>query len=508
MKVHTLSKSKLLAFRQCPKRLWLEIHDKERRQDSATTQASFDVGHQVGDIARQLYDPEGKGMLIDVKAAGFAAAFARSSALLASAQPIFEAGFTAAGALAFADVMLPVPVPEGEKGAWRMIEVKSSTSVKSYHQEDIAIQAYIARSAGVPLTAVALACIDSRWVYPGKGDYQGLLREEDFTDQAFARAAEVKGWIADAQEIARLSSAPERSTGQHCGDPYECGFLAHCQSQEGRAQAEYPISWLPRIQTKALKALIEEDGVTDLREVPDDLLNESQLRVKTHTLSGIPYFNAAEAAADLAAHPLPAYFIDFETTQFAVPIWKGTRPYQQLPFQFSMHHLSVNGKLEHQSFLDLSGENPLEAFAEALIDACGKAGPVFVYNEAFEKTRIRELGERFPHLQLALLAINERMVDLLKTARQHYYHPSQQGSWSIKKVLPAVAPDLSYDQLDGVHDGGMAMEAFREALSPETTPARKAQIKQQLTDYCRLDTYAMVRLWQFFSNRNDLEIKS
>ncbi|MDP1612792.1 MAG: hypothetical protein Q8M11_17195 [Sulfuritalea sp.] len=123
-----LSKSKLLAFRQCPKRLWLEIHRAELRQDSAATQASFSVGHQVGDVARQLYDAKGKGQLIDPEDEGLDAAFARSMELLGSSQPIFEAGFSAGGAHAFADVMLPVH--KGGKRTWRMVEVKSSTSIK------------------------------------------------------------------------------------------------------------------------------------------------------------------------------------------------------------------------------------------------------------------------------------------------------------------------------------------------------------------------------------------
>ena len=497
-----LSKSKLLAFRQCPKRLWLEIHRKELRADSAATQASFDVGYQVGDIARQLYDPRGKGVLLDPFAEGFDAAFSRTADLLRSAQPIFEASFTAGGALALADVMLPVR--RGGKLKWRMVEVKSSTSVKDYHRDDTAIQAFVARTAGVDLDAVALAHIDSSWVYPGGDDYQGLLVENDLTDEAFSREDEVRGWIADAQVIAGKRKEPAICTGAHCNDPYECGFFGYCQGQE--PQAEYPVAWLPRIQSRALKDLIAGDGVSDLRDVPDDLLNERQVRVKTHTLSGKPYFDAAKAAADLTPHRLPAYFIDFETIQFAVPIWKGTRPYQQIPFQFSVHRLSRTGKLVQRAFLDLSGNDPSKAFAEALIAACGERGPVFVYNAGFETARIRELGERFPRLKNALLALNERVVDLLPVARDHYYHPSQQGSWSIKKVLPAVAPELRYDALDGVQDGGMAMDAFLEAISPTTDKARKDQIKQQLLDYCHLDTYAMVRLWRFFAGRTDMEI--
>ncbi len=153
--MRNFSKSKLLALRQCPKRLWLEINQPELREDSAATQASFQVGHQVGDIARRIYDPDGLGALIDVQREGFNAAFARSKALLQTDLPIFEAGFCAAGALAFADVLLPLQA-DGKQG-WRMVEVKSSTSVKDDHRDDCAIQAFVARAAGVPLHGIALA---------------------------------------------------------------------------------------------------------------------------------------------------------------------------------------------------------------------------------------------------------------------------------------------------------------------------------------------------------------
>lgn len=496
--MRTLSKSKLLAYRQCPKRLWLEVHRPRLREDSATTQASFAVGHHVGDIARRLYDPKGNGVLIDLQADGFDAAFARTQGLLQSAQPIFEAGFRAEGALALADVMLPVK--SGGKLAWRMVEVKSSTSVKDYHRDDAAVQAFIARSSGVPLTKIALAHVNSDWVYPGNEDYDGLLLESDLTDDVFDRGEEVRGWIAEAQQIVAKKREPSVATGKQCGNPYECGFLAYCQSQE--PQAEQPIRWLPGRLSKGLQAHIETHGLTELCDVPDELLNDKQQRVKAVTLSGKPHFDQRAAAAALAAHKLPACFLDFETIQFAVPIWKGTRPYQQIPFQFSVHRLSRTGKIEPQAFLDLSGADPSKAFAEALIAACGERGPIFVYNAGFETARIRELSERFPRLAKPLLALNERVVDLLPIARDHYYHPSQQGSWSIKAVLPALCPDLHYGDLVGVQDGGMAMDAFLEALAPQTGKMRRTEIEQQLLAYCALDTYAMVRLWAAFSGTN------
>jgi len=499
--MRAFSKSKLMALRQCPKRLWLEVHRPDLREDSAATQASFQIGFQVGDIAQRIYDPEGRGVVIDLQNEGFNRAFERSAESLHSAQPIFEAGFSSAGALAFADVMLPEQ--KDGKQVWRMVEVKSSTSVKDYHRDDVAVQAFVAQSAGVLLDAIALAHIDSSWVYPGNEDYRGLLKENDLTAEAFSRTDEVKGWIAQAQSIAAEPSEPVIETGDHCGTPFECGFYDYCSRDEPKP--EYPVCWLPRFSSTKAKELAIK-GVYDIKDVPDDLLNGKQQRVKDYTLANEVFFDAAGAAADLAAHDLPAYFLDFETIQFAVPIWKGTRPYQQITFQFSLHTLAVSGQLEQTAFLDLSGNNPSESFAHALINACGKQGPVYVYNAGFETARIRELTERYPHLSEPLLAINARVVDLLPIARERYYHPSQQGSWSIKKVLPAIIPELRYDALDGVQDGGMAMDAFLEGIHPNTCAERKAQIEQQLLEYCKLDTYAMVRLWQVFAGRTDLRL--
>lgn len=487
-----------MAFRQCPKRLWLEVRRPDLREDSSATQAGFSVGHQVGDIAQKLYDPEGKGVLIDPQTEGFGAAFARTKDLLQSNQPIFEAGFCAEGALAFADVMLPVE--QDGKRAWRMVEVKSSTSVKDYHRDDAAVQAFLARACGVSLSAIALAHIDSSWAYPGGNDYSGLLLENDLTAEAFARGDEVRGWINEAQQIVAKRKEPSITTGKQCNTPYECGFYAYCQSQE--AQSEQPIRWLPGRRDNELAAYIEANGVVDLRDLPDDLFTDRQRRVKAITLSGKACFDQAAAAQALAPHKLPAYFMDFETIQFAVPIWKGTRPYQQIPFQFSVHRLSRTGKLEQQTFLDLTGNDPSRAFAEALITACGERGAIFVYNAGFETSRIRELSERFPRLAKQLLALNERVVDLLPVARDHYYHPSQKGSWSIKTVLPTLCPELKYADLDGVQDGGMATGVFLEALAAQTSKARKLEIERQLLAYCALDTYAMVRLWAVFSGSN------
>jgi hypothetical protein len=496
------SKSKIIAFRQCPRRLWLEIHKPELRRDSSSAQARFKAGDRVGEIARNLYDPRGQGTFIDIGELGISRSLAKTRGLLEQNKPVFEAGFSAGGGLVFADALLPVR----RKGAraWRMVEVKSAASVKGYHRDDAAIQAFVARQAGVSLASIAVAHVDTSWVYPGMQDYQGLLREEDLTQEAFGRSGEVREWISEAQVVAAKTRMPKACTGTQCSTPFECGFSAYCSSLE--PQAELSANVLPRVQTKALRALFAEQRTLELADVADDLLNERQLRVKTHTLAGTVFFDGDKSALALSRYPLPAYFVDFETAQLAVPLWSGFKPYQQVPFQFSVHKLDRRGDLSHREFLDLSGDDPTRGFAEALVKDCGKRGPVYVYNAAFERSRVRELAERYPDLANDLLAINERMVDLLRITETYYYHPDQLGSWSIKKVLPTVAPELRYDDLDGIQDGGMAMDAYQEAVDPETPHDRKVQLRAQLRKYCALDTFAMVRLWQFFAGRNDLEL--
>ena len=497
----SLSKSRLLAFRQCPKRLWLEVHKSELRAASLPAQSRLKAGLEVGAVARRLYDTAGTGTLVSIESDGIATAIRRTRELLATRQPIFEAGVTADDVVAFADLMLPAR--QKQQDAWRIVEVKSSGGVKDHHRDDAAIQAFVAKQANIPLKAIAVAHIDTAWVYPGGDRYDGLLVEEDLTDETAGRAKDVENWIAGARSVVARKREPQRSTGAHCTSPTECGFLDYCKGKE--PQPDVSVEVLPRI-SKKLRAHIAEKKIIELKHVPDALLNDLQRRVKRHTLRGRRYFDAKGAAKELAQYPLPALFLDFESISFAVPIWKGTRPYQQLPFQFSLHTLTAKGVLGHADFLDLSGRDPSRRLATALVDACTARGPIFVYNAAFEKARVAELAERFPTLRKKLAALANRIVDLLPIAQRFYYHPAQAGSWSIKALLPSLIPELDYKVLDGVRDGGMAMEAYLEAIHPRTGIETKLRLEQELLSYCKLDTYAMVRIWQIFAGRRDVAV--
>jgi len=492
-----LSKSKLIAFRQCPKRLWLELHKPALRDDSAS-QAAFNIGYQVGNIAQKVFDPDGTGINVDPNDIGWYESATQTEASLKGRQddpvvPVFEALLQTSGALALADVMLPDF--SADELRWQMIEVKSSTSVKAYHRDDVAIQTYIAERSGVPLSQVGVAHINNKFVYPGDEDYQGLLHVEDLTEEAKGRHVEVEQWIADAQATAALETEPKAEVGAQCTSPFTCGFCDYCWKDV--PQPDIPPSILPRIQRKKLDDWASR-GITELRDAPDNEINETQQRVKTATLSGETYFDAAGAAQALAGQVSPAYFLDFETVTFPVPIWKGTRPYQQLTFQFSLHRVNEDGTLHHSEFLDISGNDPREAFVQAMLNDCGTHGPIHVYSAPFENTRIKELAEAYPQHASKLHALLPRIVDLLPIARNHYYHPSQRGSWSIKRVLPAVCPELSYRDLEDVQHGLGAVDAYKEAIDSETTPERKANLRKQLLKYCELDTLATVKIWQFF----------
>ncbi|MEN9669731.1 MAG: hypothetical protein RL018_8, partial [Pseudomonadota bacterium] len=428
--------------------------------------------------------------------------------------------------LAFADVLLPdTGGKSGLDTAWHMIEVKSSTSVKDYYREDAAIQYYVAKNAGLNLASISLAVVDTSWVYRGDGNYNGLLKLEDVTDSSAAQDADVRAWIADAQLIAKFDEAPEKKTGDHCNSPFPCGFYAHCASEDGTAalSVPHPIGWLPRMSKIKVKAVFGANAVprqVSMFDMPDALLNALQRRVKMAHQANQAFVDVQGLQQRLGPQRMQASevlsFLDFETVAQAVPVWAGTRPYQAVLVQFSCHVLDLSnatdeGKsLKHYEFLDTSGNDPRPALAEALIVALGdSSGAVFMYS-SFERTQLRALALAVPQHRVAIERIIGRLVDLLPVVRDHYYHPLMQGSWSIKSVLPAMLGNqdtsLSYDALaasvegGAVADGGAAMQAYIEAIDPSTPLERKAAINTQLLAYCKLDTLAMVRVWQRLCN--------
>ncbi len=499
----TLSKSRLLAHLQCPKRLWLEVNAPLLKEDSAATEAAYAAGNRLGEVARELFDANGLGHTFDWKVDGVASVVAQTQAAIKSTRKtlsrratLFEAAFEAGGARVFVDMLKPMLGP-GEVPRWGIVEVKSGTSVKDVYLDDAAIQYYAATMAGLSLDSIFIAHINGDWVYAGDGCYDGLLNTADVTQEIQERVRCMPIFIERAQATLKRRTAPTIRTGAQCNDPYPCGFFEHCQSRE--PVVKHPVQWLRGAKTNVLREHLAKPKVKDMRDVPDALLNVLHLRVKKATLSGRKWLDARGAAAVLAAHTMPCYFLDFETIGDVVPRWAGTTPYQPVPFQFSLHTIGARGGLKHEAFLDLSGDDPRLQLARALVKTCGTKGAVFAYNAKFEAGCLESLAEHFANrtkLAKALRSIKARLVDLLPIVRDHFYHPLQQGRFGLKSVLPALLPELSYESLDGVNNGMDAQLAYAEATDSETATVRVNALRRELLAYCKLDTFAMVEIWR------------
>ena len=474
-----LSKSRIFYHRQCPRRLWLYTHRNDLAEDSSYAQATMDAGTDVGELACTLFPG---GILIEEE--NLSDALGRTDETMKNpTQTIYEATLQAGGVLVKVDILAPV------KEGYRLIEVKSAGEVKDYHLEDAAIQAWVLDQAGTKVSSVEIGHINKSFVYPGGGDYNGLFTFADITEDSDAIKPQVAGWIKEARDTV-AGSEPDIPANPQCFQPFDCPFHKYC-FPDLHDLSKYPPEILPRDRNGASAMLLRAHGYEDLKEAPEGLLtNANHERVRRVTASGKAELNPG-AAAIIKGWGYPRYYLDFETIFPAVPLYKGTHPYQQVPFQWSCHVEKVDGTMTHKSFLADGRGDPRPEFVETLLEAVSGAGPIVVYNAGFENSRLAELAKEYPGKGADLSAVISRVVDLLPVTRDHYYHPDMRGSWSIKAVLPTIAPDLDYGELL-VSDGGMAGEAYLEMIRDETTDDRRNELREGLLKYCERDTLAMV----------------
>ena len=490
-----LSKSRFQTGRQCHKRLWLEVHRRELLQYDASAQLRLEEGNRFGELARALL---GGGVTVDAGPREAERALADTMALmsrpLANVPRIFEAAFEHEGVRIRADAILRTA------SGVDLVEVKSTTSVKDEYLWDCAVQAWVMRGAGIDLENIRMGHVDNQFVLKAEGDYAGLLKVVDVTTEASALLPEVPDIVHRLHAVIE-GAEPMIAPGRHCSTPYDCPFIAHCQSLQPPS-AEYPIELLPR--SGKLAETLQQEGYRDLRDVPDArLTNDTHRRIASATRAGAVLVSPI-LTATLEAIAFPRHYLDFETIGLTIPRWVGTRPFQQVPFQFSCHIEQVDGQMVHREFLDISGAAPMQGFIQSLLDACGGTGPILVWNQAFEAGRIRDMAALFPASAPALLALVDRMVDLLPIYRAHYYHPDMKGSWSIKAVLPTVAPELDYGNLV-VGNGGDAQSAWLRAVDPDLPTCEREALRRAMLQYCERDTWAMVKLahWRPGANFED-----
>ena len=495
-----LSKSRLMSFQQCGKKLWLSVHRPELETVSTGAQAVFDVGNEVGEFARRQAELRyGLGTLIDIRPHGWSEGVRRCEAALSQPglQVIFEAPFVAGGVGVLVDIVV-----RDDAGTTTLIEVKSSTSLKGKpYVDDAAVQAWTMGESGHPPHRVLLRLLDNEWVYQGDGNYDGLFKDIDVTAEVKERFARLPELVRNAQATLQ-GQEPEIEPGKHCSKPFPCGFATHCQAWNAARKppaTANPVDILLRRNmgrfTRSERLSLKDGTYVDLADLPGHFPEDERTRSLVRSLLANTVWTSDQLGAALAAVPYPRYHFDFESIAFAVPRWKATTPYQQVPFQWSCHVEHADGAVDHHEFLDLSGDDPRDECARRIVELMGTEddGVVVVYSQSFEETRLRELARDFPQHASGLERVIARLFDLLPIFRAHYFHPELDVSWSIKKVLPTVAPELSYAGLVEVQDGGGAQRAYLEAITT-AEPARLSELRERMLAYCQRDTEAMLRL--------------
>ena len=481
----TLSKSKYLAGLQCELRVWSQVHQKQlATPPDDATQARFDAGTEVGERACGLFPG---GVLVEEPAWRHAQAVAHTRRLLddASVPAIFEAAFEHAGVRIRVDVLERLP-----GGAWGLREVKSSSSVKAVHLDDLAVQHFVLEGAGLRVAGSELIHIDTSYIRGEDGiDWQRFFVRADCSARLADPLRGLPEKVSELHTLLAQREPPIVEPGYHCSEPYDCEFWEHCT----RGKPKDWILNLPRLSRKRFEEL-RSAGHERIPELPDTVrLNEQQTRIRDSLRSGQLYASPALSAA-LAGSGPPACYLDFETANPAIPLYPGTCPYQTVPFQWSLHRVDKDSVVRHQAFLAEGAEDPRRRFCESLLEALpSDETPVHVYS-AFEATRLGELSSEFPDLAPGLSDLRDRLFDLLPLVRQHVYHPKFECSYSLKSVAPALVVGFQWDDVGAISDGGAAAGAWPSLVYGSHSETEAASLRESLLAYCQRDTLALVEL--------------
>ncbi len=474
-----LSKSRVMAGLQCHKLLWWKVHEPEapELQPDELGQAAMDRGTRVTEIARS-YVPG--GVMIDLPYDAFAERVTRTRQALEDGAPvIYEGSFRAAG------VYVAVDILRRDTHGFHLIEVKSTTSVKDHHIPDVAVQAYVLRQNGLDLVSSEVMHLNGECTYP---DLSNLFTRSDVTEAAGAIEESVPRWMA--QQIEMLQGpVPDVPIGPHCTTPYECPFMARCWP----TLPPHHVSTLYAMRRRALE--LDEQGYRTIHDLPEDVpLGRIADRQRRAVQEGRIIVEPTLARA-LEVFVPPIAFLDFETVSLTVPVWEGCHPYDAAPVQFSCHVQEADGRVTHYEWLAEGPEDPRPALAERLVRACESARTVVAYNAGFERRRIEQMAEALPALAAPLRSIVARLVDLLRIVRNHVYHPDFGGSFGLKSVLPALVPDVRYDNL-AIADGGTASLELERLLfqGDGMEPDASERLRSDLLRYCHQDTWGLVKL--------------
>jgi hypothetical protein len=488
MAIPGISKSRFTDYLKCPKLGYMSCYRERFKQlaDPLGWMAMHLIGegNRLGEMAREYY-PGGRliGHVFDLGRA-------RGDTVLAmqddSVTVVYEGAFATEGLLCRVDILRKV-----EPGVVDLIEVKAANSFKADHLPDAGFQLAVLEGTGLSVRSVSLMHFDPEYVHPGGNDYdlQALFKVDDITGDA-------RAWVRDSRDalLGSMSNALAQPQAPDVPLTNACKDCVYYNQVCSVGAPAHPVGELGGGKN-GLVAALHAAGVLDLRDVPEDFpgLGEGHLLMLEAVRSGelaVDLEGFRELSADLE---FPLWFMDFETYMPGLPIFAGTRPWQQLPFQWSLHIQERDGSMRHEEFLEADGSDPRRAFAETLAEAVGESGSVVVYNRGMESTRLRELARDLPDLAAPLLAIDDRIVDLLPIVRRSCYHLDFHGSRSLKAVTPVLAPHLSYEEL-ALKAGMQAMQAYEVITDAATPDDKREEVRADLLKYCSLDTLAMVEV--------------
>jgi hypothetical protein len=441
-------------------------------------------GRQVGLVAQKAFPG---GVVVEAGPTELAKAIKTTRDLVSKSEApaIFEATFEHEGVLVRTDVL-----KRSGRFGHNLIEVKSSTGMKPHYAYDIAIQRHVLTGADIEINRASLMHLNRTYVFDGKEyDVSKLFVTAELKSKDAVSEREISDRLKEQFRILNRNKPPDIEAGKHCKNPVLCEFYGHCNP-------ELPVghvSFLPRIQAKKVEKL-KAAGITLIKKIPATFpLSEKQRRAVECVKSGKSFINS-DLADEIDGLKYPFCFMDFETVFPALPRFAKMRPYDHIPFQWSVHRVEKpGGTLKHFEFLAEDDSDPRLPFLESLCKAVAGAGNIVIYNKTFESSRLDDLARWLPPYKSEVKTIKAKMWDLLVAVHRNVYHAAFAGSFSLKTVLPAFVPEMTYENLEVAHGTAAGLEWAR-LIDPAAPAAEKVRLRRALLKYCEQDTLALAKL--------------
>ncbi len=479
-----LSKSRYCRGIQCKKMLWLE-KNKPEEMEKIDNSSVLNQGNAVHEVARYLF-----GEHINIEYTDNLNEMIKDTYRTIESYKdiiITEASFNYMNNFCSVDILKK----NGEK--YEIYEVKSSTELKDVYINDASYQYYILKNLGFNVTKCSIVVINNSYERNGNIELDKLFTINDITDTVLDLQPQVEENIKEINSYLENELEQPEDLDTHCFKPYYCPFFKYCSKHLPKPNV-FDLTVNPG--TTGLKYY--KKGIYSFKELLNEKITDSQRMRIDYELNNKPDFVDKERIKEfLKSLSYPLYFLDFESYQMPIPLYDRIRPYEQVPFQYSLHYYEKeDGQLFHKEFLSKAGVDPRRELAESLVKDIPKDVCTLVYNMNFEKMVIKRLAGLYPDLSEHLMNIHDNIKDLIIPFKKgYYYSKDMHGSSSIKKVLPALFPNdesLDYHNLKEIHNGSEASSSFNNLLN--SSKEEQEETRNNLLKYCGLDTYAMVKI--------------